>query len=129
MTPLTLSTAALVAITCAAVTIAEAAADAAWEDCTAESPDRSIAGCTKVMQRVRDAPTRRALASFNRAAAYAAKGEFKRAMNDFGAAMNLDTSERLYIRCTAAAVLVVDSQNSGQPPEPLPDVCLAKRLR
>ena len=61
-----------------------------WNDCEANDPDRSIAGCTRLLQGRSETAHNRAVAYSNRGAAYNDKGDYDRAIADFNEAIRLD---------------------------------------
>lgn len=67
------------------------AADAAWEACSGDDPDASIAGCTEVLARGEDETDEdRATAHYNRGNAHYSKQALEEAIADYDAALELN---------------------------------------
>src|SRR5437667_395115 len=64
-----------------------------WRDCTGDDPGRSIAGCTRIIRSMGQAKKPFAPAYYNRGLAYAANGEFDRAIADFNETIRLDPTD------------------------------------
>ncbi|MGH6854589.1 MAG: tetratricopeptide repeat protein [Aestuariivirga sp.] len=73
----------------AGLTAASARADN-WSDCTGETPERSIQGCTAIIDAGTDTAKNVATAYNNRGFAYYDKGEYDRAIADFDKAIALN---------------------------------------
>ncbi len=61
-----------------------------WDDCQADDPDRSIAGCTRIIDSRGETPKNRAIAFYNRGIAYSDKGDQDRAITEYDQAIRLD---------------------------------------
>src|SRR5438552_5174905 len=66
------------------------AGEADWEDCKADHPERSIAGCTRIISEAKEPENVLAIAYNNRGVAYKAKGEILRAFADYTEAVRLN---------------------------------------
>src|SRR5262249_48531606 len=66
------------------------ATQAESDGCRTENPDRTIVVCSQVINDSDETQLARAVAYFHRGTALAAKGEFRRAEQDFSNAMRLD---------------------------------------
>jgi tetratricopeptide (TPR) repeat protein len=64
-----------------------------WLDCKASDPDRSIEGCTRVVQATDETPATLANAYSNRGMALAGKRNYDGAIEDFSTAIRLDTQQ------------------------------------
>lgn len=68
-----------------------------WADCKAEDPERSIAGCTRIISAAKEPSQALAIAYNNRGVGYRSKGELLRAFADYTEALRLDpTYARAY---------------------------------
>lgn len=95
---------------CAAIAVlvlgflpATAASRRDWNDCKADDADRSIAGCTRILQGRGETADNRARAYNNRGAAYQTKGDLARAIADFNEAIRLDPKDVVAYKTTAAS--------------------------
>jgi tetratricopeptide (TPR) repeat protein len=72
-----------------------AATEQDQQDCAAfeGSPDRAIAGCTRIIDDKDRGPQARVEALSNRGEAYEAKGDFAKALADYSTAIELDTED------------------------------------
>jgi lipoprotein NlpI len=77
---------------CAVATTVSAASKKDWDDCQADDPDRSIAGCTRIIQSRSETPKNRAIAYYNRGIAYSDKGDHDRAITEYNEAIRLNPS-------------------------------------
>jgi len=75
---------------CTVATSALAASKKDWDDCQADDPDRSIAGCTRILDGRGETPKNRAIAFYNRGIAYSDKGDHDRAISQYDEAIRLD---------------------------------------
>jgi formylglycine-generating enzyme required for sulfatase activity/Tfp pilus assembly protein PilF len=66
------------------------ASDDDWQDCSADAPERSIAGCSRIITAKIETPAHLAMAYNNRGLAYQWKGEILRAFSDFTEALELN---------------------------------------
>src|SRR5262245_17927189 len=80
----------------AAINPAAAASQAEWEACKGNDPDRSIAACTRIIQRRGETTTDAAIAYYSRGSAYANKGDGERAIADFSEAIRLSPKVEFY---------------------------------
>ncbi len=73
------------------------AEDGDWKDCgQSANPDRSIAGCTRVLERGASETSKyRAVAFYNRGYAYDEKGDLDRAIADYDQAIQLNPKDAL----------------------------------
>jgi tetratricopeptide (TPR) repeat protein len=69
---------------------ATAASQRDRDDCTADDPGRSIAGCTRILQGRGETAQNRAVAHYNRGNAWRATGDNDRAIADYSEAIRLD---------------------------------------
>lgn len=67
-----------------------AASQSARNDCKANDPDRSIAGCTQILQDKSELAHNRAIAYYDRGLAYADKGDLDQAIADYSKAIQLN---------------------------------------
>lgn len=64
--------------------------DGDWDDCKAENPERSVAGCTRIINEAKEPPQVLAIAYNNRGVAYKARKESLRAFADYTEALRLN---------------------------------------
>lgn len=81
---------AMAAIALLALLGRASANDEDWDDCKAENPERSIAGCTRIISEAKEPPRVLAIAYNNRGVAYKAKRELLRAFADYTEALRLN---------------------------------------
>jgi tetratricopeptide (TPR) repeat protein len=67
-----------------------AASERDWNDCDNKEPERSIRGCTRVLQDRGETAKDRAGAHYNRGLAYHEKGDYDRAIADYDASIRLN---------------------------------------
>lgn len=106
---------------------AQGQSSAAWLRCSGGkgiSADGQIGGCTAVIQSGRESPPNLAKAFTNRGTAFFAKGDYRRAIQDYSQVINLDPSNATALdnRCWTRATL-------GLLGEALQDCDLSLRLR
>ena len=68
-----------------------------WRTCAQAHGDAAIAACTQVIEYGGPPPKIRAIAYFNRGAAYHAKGDVDRAIADFNEAIRLDPARPVHL--------------------------------
>jgi tetratricopeptide (TPR) repeat protein len=61
-----------------------------WDDCKASDPERSIAGCTRILERKDESIRNLSVADNDRGLAFRRRGDPDRSIADFGEAMRLD---------------------------------------
>jgi tetratricopeptide (TPR) repeat protein len=61
-----------------------------WDDCKASDPERSIAGCTRILDRKDESIRNLSVAYNDRGLAFRRRGDPDRSIADFGEAMRLD---------------------------------------
>jgi tetratricopeptide (TPR) repeat protein len=64
-----------------------------WADCASNEPDRSIAGCDKIIARAKDTKANLAIAYSNRGNDYQSKGEHDKAIADYTQSIKLNPAE------------------------------------
>ena len=64
-----------------------------WDDCVSSDADRSIAGCTKLIDRAKDTKNNLAIAYFNRGVGHQNKREYAEAIADFNQSIKLNASD------------------------------------
>jgi tetratricopeptide (TPR) repeat protein len=64
-----------------------------WADCASNEPDRSIAGCDKIIARAKDTKANLAIAYSNRGNDYQSKGEHDKAIADYTQSIELNPAE------------------------------------
>jgi lipoprotein NlpI len=84
---------------------AQAASRSDWNDCESNDSDRTIRGCTRVLQDRGESARNRATAYYNRGLAYLEKDDPDRALADFNEAIRLNPKNDYYVvRCEAYAI-------------------------
>ena len=74
----------------AMIPAAEAAKSDRWLDCISDEPDRSIDGCTAIIESRRTFKANKANAYYNRGNAYYLKGQYEWATSDYDQAIDLN---------------------------------------
>ncbi len=61
-----------------------------WKQCKSDDPERSIAGCSALIQSAHETGINLAMAFYGRGLAYSRKGDYDRAISDYDQALRLN---------------------------------------